>query len=169
MTVKYQKFLNSGGVVLPPNQTMSAGDFLVSQNGRFALRLQSDGNLVLEEGGAVVWVANETQPYSSTFYRKKMREPLQFVVSNSGFLHDPARRRIWSAQSTETLDKSYWYNNYLTVTDAGNILIYDGRNGDVRWARLGFVPGRLPPVRKIVAHVYPPEPAPLWDWKHDYP
>jgi len=126
---------------------MSPGQFIKSQNGQFKLRLRHDGNLVLEDGDAVIWVADESQSYSLTFRRRRMRESLQFVVSNSGFLYDPSRGRIWSAQSAETSDKSYWYNNYLTVTDAGNIVIYDGRNGDVRWARMGFVPGRLPRVQ----------------------
>lgn len=133
MTIEYQPFTHSGGAVLPPNQTMRAGQYLSSQNGRFKLRLRDDGHLVLEEGGVVAWVADGNQPYSLTFHRRRTREPLQFVVSNSGFLYDPSRGRVWSAQSTETLDKSYWYNNFLTVTDTGNVVIYDGRNGGIRW------------------------------------
>lgn len=167
--INYQPFRDSGGVLLPPNQTLRAGQFIRSTNGRFLLRLRSDGNLVLEEDGSLVWVADERQPYSSTFHRKRMREPLQFVVSNSGFLYDPSRGRIWSAQSTETLDKSYWYNNYLKVTDSGNILIFDGRNGEVRWARQGYVPGRLPRRIKIYPEIYPPVPKPLINIPHDFP
>lgn len=82
--ISYQPFLGSGGVLLPPNQAMQAGQFIKSENGRFILRLRSDGNLVLEDGGTVIWIADESQPYSSTF-RQRAREPLQFVVSNSGF------------------------------------------------------------------------------------
>ncbi len=166
--ISYQPFLGSGGVLLPPNQAMQAGQFIKSENGRFILRLRSDGNLVLEDGGTVIWIADESQPYSSTF-RQRAREPLQFVVSNSGFLYDPVRERIWSAQSTETLDKSYWENNYLALTDTGNILIFDGRNGEVRWARHGYVPGRLPRRVKIYPEVYPSIPSPLIKIPHDYP
>lgn len=165
---RYQPFLGSGGILLPPNQAMQAGQFIKSENGRFILRLRSDGNLVLEDGGTVVWVADESQPHSSTF-RLRTRESLQFVVSNSGFLYDPVRLRIWSAQSTETLDRSYWENNYLALTDTGNILIFDGRNGEVRWARYGYVPGRLPRRTKIYPEVYPPIPPPLIKIPHDYP
>lgn len=166
--IQYQPFQLSGGVLLPANQAMRAGQFMKSDNGRFVLRLRGDGNLVLEDGGAIVWVADHTQPYSSTF-RNRGREPLQFVVSNSAFLYDPSRDRIWSAQSTETLDRSYWTNNYLKITDTGNILIFDGRNGEVRWARQGYVPGRLPRKPKIYPHVYPPIPKPLIDIPHDFP
>jgi len=68
---------------------MSAGQFLQSENGRFRLMLQSDGNLVLKDGEAIIWIADANQPYSATLHPKKMREPLQFVISNSGFLYDP--------------------------------------------------------------------------------
>ncbi len=163
-----QAFQGSGGELLPPNQSMRAGQFIKSANGRFVLRLRDDGNLVLEDGGSVVWVADHRQPYSSTF-NNRTREPLHFVVSNSGFLYDPSRGRIWSAQSTETLDRSYWENNFLKVSDTGNILIFDGRNGEVRWARQGFAPGRLPRNPKIYPHVYPPLPKPLIKIPHDYP
>lgn len=166
--IQYQPFQGSGGVLLPPNQAMRAGHFIRSDNGRFLLRLRGDGNLVLEDAGSVIWIADHTQPYSSTF-RNRSREPLQFVVSNSGFLYDPSRDRIWSAQSTETLDRSYWTNNHLKITDTGNILIFDGRNGEVRWARHGYAPGRLPRKPKIYPHVYPPIPGPLIEIPHDYP
>ncbi|MGY1890782.1 hypothetical protein [Pseudomonas sp. SDT291_1_S447] len=72
-----------------------------------------------------------------------MREPLQFVVSNNGFLFDPSRRRLWIAESTHSLEKSLWYNTYLTMQDDGNLVIYDQRNGNLRWSRFGFVPGRI--------------------------
>lgn len=49
--IRYQPFLGSGGILLPPNQAMQAGHFIKSENGRFILRLRSDGNLVLEDGG----------------------------------------------------------------------------------------------------------------------
>lgn len=99
--VRIQRFGGSGGVVLPPNQAMNAGDFIRSPNGRYILRLRPDGNLVLEDRGAVIWVANEKQPHSYTF-KLRRREPLHFIIKNSGFLYDPARSRIWSAQATET-------------------------------------------------------------------
>ena len=143
MALRYTPFQASGSSVLPPNQTMSPGQFLQSENGRFRLMLQSDGNLVLKDGEGVIWIADANQPYSATLHPKKMREPLQFVISNSGFLYDPSRRRLWIAESTHSTDKSLWYNTYMTVQDDGNLVIYDQRTGSLRWARFGFIPGRL--------------------------
>lgn len=143
MALRYTPFQASGSSVLPPNQTMSPGQFLQSENGRFRLMLQSDGNLVLKDGEAIIWIADANQPYSATLHPKKMREPLQFVISNSGFLYDPSRRRLWIAESTHSADKALWYNTYMTVQDDGNLVIYDQRTGSLRWARFGFIPGRL--------------------------
>lgn len=54
------------------------------------------------------------------------------------------RGRLWIAESTHTTDKTFWYNNCLVISDDGNLVIYDQRTGAVRWARKGFVPGRIP-------------------------
>lgn len=71
MAISYTPFQASGTSVLPPNQTISPGQYLMSENGRFQLVLQADGNLVITDGGAVVWVADENQIYSKTLYPKK--------------------------------------------------------------------------------------------------
>jgi hypothetical protein len=107
------------------------------------LILQADGNLIIKDGEAVIWVADSNQPYSRTTYPKRMREPLMYVISNSGFLYDPSRRRLWVAESTHSIDKSLWYNACMAIQDDGNLVIYDQRNGSLRWARFGFVPGRI--------------------------
>lgn len=166
--VHIERFRGSGGVVLPPNQAMNAGDFIRSPSGRYILRLRPDGNLVLEDRGVVIWVANEKQPHSHTF-KLRRREPLHFIIQNSGFLYDPSRSRIWSAQATDTRDASYWRNNHMGVTDTGNLEIFDGRNGEVRWARIGFIPGRLHRRPKIFPDNGPVDLTPVKEWKHDYP
>ncbi|MFJ7311282.1 hypothetical protein ACIQVE_00660 [Pseudomonas sp. NPDC098747] len=142
MALRYTAFQASGSSDLPPNQTMTPGQYLQSENGRFRLVLQSDGNLVIREGESLVWIADSNQPYSATLRPKKMREPLQLVVSNSGFLYDPSRRRLWIAESTHSSDKSLWYNTFMSIQDDGNLVIYDQRTGVLRWARFGFAPGR---------------------------
>jgi hypothetical protein len=85
----------------------------------------------------------------ATLYPKRMREPLQFVISNSGFLYDPARRRLWIAESTHSRDKSLWYNTCMIIQDDGNLVIHDRRTGKLCWARSGFVPGRLSKPRRV--------------------
>jgi hypothetical protein len=64
MAVTYTPFQASGSPLLPPNQRMSPGQYLMSANGHFRLVLQADGNLVIKNGEAVVWVADSNQPYS---------------------------------------------------------------------------------------------------------
>lgn len=149
MAITPTPFQTTGSSVLPPNQRMSAGQYLMSHNGRFRLILQADGNLVITDNGAIAWAADTNQPYSRTLHPKRMREPLMFVISNSGFLYDPARRRTWIAESTHSTDKSLWYNACMVIQDDGNLVIYDQRSGNPCWARFGFVPGRSPKQRRF--------------------
>lgn len=155
MAIRYTSFQKSGSPVLPPNQTMSPGQHLMSPNGRFRLELQADGNLVIKDGGAIVWFADGTQIHSKTLHPKKMREPLMFVISNSGFLYDPSRRRLWIAESTHSTDKSLWTNACMVIQDDGNLVIYDQRTGNLCWARSGFIPGRIPKAKERFTRVLP--------------
>lgn len=147
MAITYIPFQTSGSPVLPPNQKMLPGQYLMSLNGRFRLVLQADGNLVITDNGALVWIADTNQPYSRTTYPKRMSEPLMFVISNSGFLYDPSRRRLWIAESSHSIDKSLWYNACMVIQDDGNLVIYDSRTGNMCWARFGFTPSRIPKPR----------------------
>ncbi|APV40274.1 hypothetical protein PFAS1_13260 [Pseudomonas frederiksbergensis] len=153
MAITYTPFQASGSPVLPPNQTMSPGQYLMSLNGRFRLLLQAEGNLIITDNGEVVWIADGSQTYSRTLHPKKMREPLMFVISNNGFLYDPSRRRLWIAESTHSTDKSLWYNTSMVIQDDGNLVIYDQRTGNLCWARSGFVPGRIPKAKERFTRV----------------
>ena len=153
MAITYTPFQASGSPVLPPNQTMSPGQYLMSLNGRFRLLLQAEGNLIITDNGEVVWIADGSQIYSRTLHPKKMREPLMFVISNNGFLYDPSRRRLWIAESTHSTDKSLWYNTSMVIQDDGNLVIYDQRTGNLCWARSGFVPGRIPKAKERFTRV----------------
>ncbi|MFJ2487670.1 hypothetical protein [Pseudomonas sp. NPDC087639] len=163
MALRYTPFQASGSSTLPANQTMSAPQYLQSDNGRFRLILQADGNLVIKEGETLIWVADGNQPYSKTLHQKRMRDPLQFVISNSGFLYDPSRRRLWIAESTHTTDKSLWYHTCMTIQDDGNLVIYDQRTGSPRWARFGFTPGRSSkPKERWLRNL--PDGTKVYDW-----
>jgi hypothetical protein len=162
MAVPYTPFQANGSSLLPPNQTMSPGQYLQSPNGKFRLVLEADGNLVIKEGEVVVWVADSNQPYSSTLYPKRMREPLQFVIANSGFLYNPSIKRLWIAGSTHSRDKSLWYNACMTIQDDSNLVIHDRRNGNLCWARFGFIPGRLSKPKRVKVLF---EDVPIHTWK----
>ena len=71
MAINYTPFQTSGTPLLPPNQMMSPGQYLMSENGHFRLVLQADGNLVIKEGETIVWMADSNQAYSKTLQRKK--------------------------------------------------------------------------------------------------
>jgi len=164
MSVRYTPFQASGTPVLPPNQTMLPGQYLMSANGRFRLVLQADGNLVITDNGTIVWIADGNQMHSRTSHPRKMREPLQFVISNSGFLYDPSRRRLWIAESSHSTDKSLWYNTNMVMQDDGNLVIYDGRTGNLCWARFGFVPGRIPKPKERHLRMLP-DGNQIYEWK----
>jgi len=165
MAINYTPFQTSGTPLLPPNQMMSPGQYLMSENGHFRLVLKADGNLVIKEGETIVWMANSNQAYSKTLQRKKMHEHLHFVISNSGFRYDPSRRRLWIAESTHSVDKSLWYNACMVIQNDGNLVIYDQRTGNLCWARFGFTPGRMPKRTFTVVNILPNGvPFTLWEF-----
>lgn len=155
MAINYTPFQTSGSPLLPPNQIMSPGQHLTSENGRFRLVLKTDENLVIKENETIIWTADSNQAYSKTLQRKKMREPLHFVISNSGFLYDPSRKRLWIAESTHSIDKSLWYNACMVIQNDGNLVIYDQRSGNLCWARFGFAPGRIAKRTFSVVNILP--------------
>jgi hypothetical protein len=120
--------------------------------------------LVIADGGAVVWVADGNQPYSRTTHPKRMREPLMFVISNSGFLYDPSRGHLWIAESTHSTDKTLWYNTCMVIQNDGNLVVYDKRTGTLCWARFGFVPGRIPKPKQRLVRVLP-DGKEIYEWK----
>ena len=58
MAINPTPFQLSGTPLLPPNQTMSPGQYLITENGRFRLELQADGNLIIKEGEIIIWTAD---------------------------------------------------------------------------------------------------------------
>lgn len=165
MAITTTPFHANGSPLLLPNQTMSPGQYLSSENWRFRLILQADGNLVIKENEIIVWVADSNQAHSKTLHRKKMREPLHFVISNSGFLYDPSRKRLWIAESTHSVEKSLWYKACRVIQNDGNLVIYDQRTGNLCWARFGFVPGRMAKRVFNVINILPDgAPFTLWEF-----
>ncbi|AZD65985.1 D-mannose binding lectin [Pseudomonas chlororaphis] len=119
-------FQGSGTSILPAYQTMTAGQFLLSPSGRFKLLLQADGNLVLLDNGAVAWIANTDQPYSSTI-PLRYQVPPQFYVQYGAFLDDPARARTWLTNNTTFTSEDQWNRTHLVLQDDGNLVLVDSQ------------------------------------------
>ncbi|TFF09781.1 putidacin L1 family lectin-like bacteriocin [Pseudomonas sp. BCA14] len=119
-------FQRSGTSILPAYQTMSPGQFLLSPNGRFKLLLQTDGNLALQDNGAVVWIANETTPYSSTV-PLRYNVPVQLYVQYGAFLDDPIRARTWLTNNSSYTSEDQWNRTHMSLQDDGNIVLIDSQ------------------------------------------
>jgi hypothetical protein len=117
-------FTGSGSSVLPAYQNMTPGQFLLSPNGRFKLLLQVDGNLVIQDNGVTVWVANENQPYTMTT-RLRRKDPTAFYVQYGAFLEDRVRMRVWLTQNSTFTNNDQWNRTHLILQDDGNIVLVD--------------------------------------------
>ncbi|SEU12117.1 putidacin L1 family lectin-like bacteriocin [Pseudomonas graminis] len=123
-------FTGSGSSVLPPKQSMTIGQYLVSPNGRYKLVLQSDSNLALWDtqstAGNAIWAGNLDQPYSMNLTHEKIKTT-RFYVSNSGYLEDSLRQRMWMMNTNNASDNGLWDRSHLVVQDDANIVILDIR------------------------------------------
>ncbi|OCX19501.1 putidacin L1 family lectin-like bacteriocin [Pseudomonas graminis] len=119
-------FGGSGTSVLPPNQAMTIGQYLVSPNGRYRLVLQPDSNLVLWDGDTALWAGNDDQPYSENAAHAKIKIT-RFYVQGGGYLEDSLRQRLWVMDTGGVGDKSVIYRSHLVVQDDANIVILDVR------------------------------------------
>jgi len=121
------RFSNNGDWILPNNQRFEAGDFLVSQGGKYRLTMNEDSQLVLFEDGNHIWTADKQQPFSQLLKRPGEKGPAFFYISNSGFLHHPRRETMWVAEASHSKDKSRWSNTHMALQADGNLVIQDMR------------------------------------------
>jgi serine protease len=106
----------------PPNCGLASGNFtlfaqqsLKSCDGRLALVMQSDGNLVLYKGGTPLW-ASQTQ---GSNHRAVMQSDGNLVVYNGN------NAPVWASNS------GGYPGAVLNVQNDGNAVIY--HNGSARW------------------------------------
>ncbi|QQX60927.1 putidacin L1 family lectin-like bacteriocin [Pseudomonas chlororaphis] len=119
-------FQRSGTSILPAYQTMSPDQFLLSPNARFKLLLQADGNLALQDNGVVVWIANETTPYTSTV-PLRYKVPVQLYVQFGAFLDDPLRGRTWLTNNSGFTSEDQWNRTHMALQNDGNIVLIDSQ------------------------------------------
>ena len=103
---------------LNPGQELHADESLVSANGQFSLVLQTDGNLVLSEGGEAVWATGTDG-----------REISKIIMQEDGnlVLYATNGDPVWASQTDG--------NNgaYLLLQDDRNVVIYSA-DGSPLWA-----------------------------------
>jgi len=107
-----------------PGQALSPGDYLLSQNGNYALLYQSDGNLVvysLTELRNAVWSSGTAQ-----------RNAFRCAITAAGTLSvfESEGRAVWSTPRPAP-------DGTLVMQDDGNLVLYTP-NGQARWDSKGF-------------------------------
>ncbi|MBL0388284.1 hypothetical protein JJB07_16895 [Tumebacillus sp. ITR2] len=144
---------------LHPGETLSNNGMLVSADGRFALDMQSDGNLDLYNNGNALWSSHTNGAWynPNPFYSPFSTDPSMYVyaqftvwaqvlrLDNSGVL------RITDAGNTHTFwvaDTNTWMTNWyhppmikptglvgdtLIVQSDGNCVLYDTVHGGGSW------------------------------------
>ncbi len=103
---------------LEPGQELHIDERLTSANGQFSLALQTDGNLVLYEGGEAVWASGTDG-----------REVSKAIMQEDGnlVLYATDGEPVWASETDG--------NNgaYLLLQDDRNLVIYSAEGNPI-WA-----------------------------------
>jgi hypothetical protein len=98
--------------VMRAEDRLTSGDFVASDDGRFRLLYQSDGNLVLyDENGTALW---SSDTFGSAPGMAVMQGDGNFVV------YDVTGQPIWAS-----MDSLGYPGASLLVQNDGNVVIYD--------------------------------------------
>jgi beta-glucanase (GH16 family) len=137
MVVDYVSVSQSGGGSNPPpppppggsnqltsGQRLSGGQELVSSNGRFHLKMQTDGNLVIYDGSSAIWA---TGTWNLPADRKPTRADMQ--ADGNLVLYNDANQAAWASGSWG----SGRINPFLEMQDDGNLVIYHNGTNSL-WA-----------------------------------
>ncbi|MGY4759560.1 hypothetical protein ACVNS2_08205 [Paenibacillus caseinilyticus] len=138
--------------VLFNGEKLRAGESLKSQDGRFSLNMQTDGNLVIYQSGRAIWATGTDKvyiKYSDPFCwceRSARADTLNF--NNRMYLTNETNPNVrgqvaWSSNNTDWVKNSGWYNtrpapittdgHYLVMQSDGNLVTYNSINQPV-WA-----------------------------------
>src|ERR1700748_2145794 len=108
---------------LTMNQYLKPGDSLVSNNGRFNLILQGDGNLILNrvgQPGSAMWLTSTAG--HANIYWAYMQDDGNFVVRVDGV----DGKSIWASKTPGNPGAA------LVLTDTGDLVI-QRPNGNIIW------------------------------------
>lgn len=113
----YATTLSGTAWIMTNNQSLVTSQKMVSQDGRFRLELQQDGNLVLYFGSTPLWATNTTTGRQLYF---RVQADGNAVLYNVDF--DP----VWASNT------SSYPNAVLTLQNDGNLVLRDS-GGTIRW------------------------------------
>jgi len=100
------------------NQSLYQGDYLTSNDKRFKLIMQTDGNLVLYKNNNVaIW-------HTVTFGKPYINR-LVMQGDGNAVLYDKNDKYYWNSHTNN------YHNGYLVLQNDGNLVIY--QNGIARW------------------------------------
>jgi LysM repeat protein len=128
---------------LNAGQSLSVGQELKSDNGKYTLTLQQDGNLVLSEGGKAVWAAGTD---GSGAVRANVQEDGNFV------LYKDDNSPVWASKTSGSSGVR------LTVQDDRNVVLYAGDKPV--WASGSVAPKAAAPAAEPAPAAPAAEPAP---------
>ena len=108
--------------ILDPGERLNRGEGLVSDNGRYRLILQNDGNLVLYKNRRTALWSSRTDGLSAQYC--EMQKDGNLVIYNY------ADKPIWASQTNDTKN----VNSILILQDDGNLVIYRADETTPTWA-----------------------------------
>ncbi|GAA2620642.1 hypothetical protein SMC26_16915 [Actinomadura fulvescens] len=117
------------GDLLKPGQTLKAGKFRKSRNGKYRLIQQQDGNLVLYKGRRALW-SSLTAGHKGAF--AIMQKDGNLVVYKG-------RKALWASNTGRS------HGAFLAVQNDGNLVIYKGRKAI--WSRHMYIGTLVAPQR----------------------
>lgn len=114
-----------GGATLSPEQTAA------SPNGRFVLKYQSDGNLVLYDNGSPVWAINCWPGCSGTGYAGN-----SFTPAGYGTMQTDGNFVVYNSSGAPVWHAGTFGNSgaYLSIRDDGGLIVY-GPSSNILWQR----------------------------------
>lgn len=123
--------------VLKPGQTLKAGQYLRSSNGRYKLVMQSDGNLVVYKGSSNIWSSHTWVKGSAV----TMRTDGDLVVAKGS-------HRYWNSHTAGHSGA------YLYLQNDGNAVVYKGKTAlwsSYQWISTLSNGVTLYPYQKVVS------------------
>ncbi|WP_255298527.1 hypothetical protein [Brevibacillus dissolubilis] len=126
---------------LKEGETLSQGQSLVSNDGRFTLIMQADGNLVLYKAGTGLWDTNTDNKSQFLYYdpflnREFYAHPEKLIIMNGTLrVTDNVAPVYFWYEDTKSWSNSHYggvlpeglKGDTLVVQDDGNLVFYDNK------------------------------------------